>query len=108
MNMSRTLDRIKNLVSKGKIRVSDHGYDEIAADGLFVRDLVEGLPAAESLEEYPDFPKGPSVLVLEYDRDKRPVHAVWGIPRGEDSPAVLVTAYRPDPAKWTDDCRRRK
>jgi class 3 adenylate cyclase len=32
----------------------------------------------------------------------------WGIPRGQTAPAVLVTAYRPDPARWTDDFLRRR
>jgi hypothetical protein len=30
------------------------------------------------------------------------------IPRGEVSLAVLVTAYRPDPERWSDDFTRRK
>ena len=36
-----------------------------------------------------------------------PIHVVWGIPKGARSPAVLVTAYRPDPAKWSSDFIRR-
>jgi hypothetical protein len=38
----------------------------------------------------------------------KPIHVVWGIPRDATSPAVLVTAYRPDPERWSDDFRRRK
>ena len=106
--MSNTLERIRVLVNKGEVRVSDHGYDELAADGLLVRDLVADLPNAEQLEDYPDFPKGPCVLVLQRNPAGNPIHAVWGIPRGEASPAVLVTAYRPDPARWTDNFRSRK
>ena len=75
---------------------------------LSVRDVVSGLAGAELLEEYPDFSKGPCVLVLENDQDGQPIHAVWGIPSGSTSPSVLVTAYRPDPARWTDDFRSRK
>ena len=105
--MSGTLERIIELVGNGEVRISDHGYDELAADGLFARDLVAGLPDAELLEDYPEFPKGPCILVLQRDAEGRPVHAVWGIPKGETGPAVLVTAYRPDPAKWTDDFRSR-
>jgi hypothetical protein len=32
----------------------------------------------------------------------------WGIPRHAASPAVVVTAYRPDANQWTDDFLRRK
>ncbi len=106
--MRETLGKIKRLASLGDIKISDHGYDELAEDGLFVREVVASLPDAELLEDYPDFPKGPCALVLQRDRNAEPVHAVWGIPKGEASPAVLITAYRPDPDRWTDDFRRRK
>ncbi len=106
--MSHTLQRIKVLAAGGDIKISDHGYDELAEDGVLVRDLVGSLSDAELLEDYPDFPKGPCCLVLQRDRNGEPVHAVWGIPKGETSPAVLVTAYRPDPERWTEDFRSRR
>lgn len=82
------------------MRVSEHGYDELAEDDILVRDLIDGVNDATVIEDYPSFAKGPAVLVLQFDRDRRPVHVVWGIPKGSASPAVLVTAYRPDPARW--------
>jgi len=53
-------------------------------------------------------PKGASVLVLQTAADRQPVHVVWGIPKGYTNPAVLVTAYRPDPARWNTDFKKRK
>jgi len=38
--------------------------------------------------------------VLQLDTEGRPLHAVSGIPRGYNSSAVLVTAYKPEPALW--------
>ncbi len=106
--VSELLQRVQDLVVRGELRVSDHGYDELAADGILAREAVHGLPEAEVVEEYPDFPKGPCVLVLQRDRDGRPVHVLWGIPAGATTPAVLVTAYRPDSRRWDDDFLRRR
>ena len=82
------------------MRISEHGYDELAADGLTVNELLVGVARADVVEEYPDYPKGSSVLLLQFDQNGDPVHAVWGIPKGHNRPAVLVTAYRPDPKRW--------
>jgi hypothetical protein len=106
--MNSILKRILSLVSQGEVRVSEHGYDDLASDEIFVRDLTAGLPRGELLEAYPDFPKGPCVLILQQDRGGKPVYVVWGIPKGKSGPAVLVTAYRPDPKRWTEDFRSRK
>jgi hypothetical protein len=105
--MSGTLQQVIALVARGEIRVSDHGYEELTTDGILVRDLVAGMSSAKLVEDYPGYAKGPCVLMLHRDRDGKPVHALWGIPRGEMGPAVLVTAYRPDPAKWIDNLKRR-
>lgn len=90
---------LKNLVAAGQVRISEHGYDEIAADGIYVRDVLAGVNKAAVVEDYPTFPKGRAVLVLQFDRDSRPIHVVWGIPKGFTSPAAVVTAYRPDPER---------
>lgn len=98
--MSATLKAIRALVEIRDVRISEHGYDELAEDGLTVDEILGGIAGAKVVEDYLVYPKGPSVLVLQFDREGRPIHAVWGIPKGHDRPAVLVTAYRPDPSRW--------
>jgi len=100
--MSSTFDAVRELVAAGNVRISEHGYDELSNDDISVRELLRGIDTATVVEDYPAFPKGPAVLVLQFGADNRPIHVVWGIPKGYTSPAVLVTAYRPDPAKWNE------
>ena len=106
--MSETLDRVRVLAASGEVRISEHGYDEFAADDILTKDVVTGVRTAVVVEDYPGAARGPSVLVLQSDVRGRPVHVVWGIAAGTTGPAVVITAYRPDPARWTPDFLKRK
>ena len=106
--MSMTLDGIRTLVARSEVRVSLHGSEELAADDIRVRDILAGVAPAILIEDYPDYPKGRCCLVLQRDAANRPIHVVWGIPAGRESPAVVVTAYRPDHLRWDRTWRRRR
>ena len=106
--MSETLEQVRALVARGDVRVSLHGYEELTTDNIAVRDIINGLATAVLVEDYPDYAKGPCVLVLQRDHANQPLHVVWGIPKGQESPAVVVTAYRPDPAKWDETWQGRR
>jgi hypothetical protein len=106
--MSNTLQRVRELAKREELVISDHGYDELAADGILVNEVMAGLADARVVEDYPDFPKGPCVLVLQQDESGAPIHVLWGIPKGRSAPAVLITAYRPDPQRWTADFLHRR
>ncbi len=93
--MSETFRQIIRLMELSEVRISDHAYDEMAADGLYVTDVTESVADAVVIEDYPDYPKAPCVLTLQKDRAGQSIHVVWGIPRDKSTPVVLVTAYRP-------------
>lgn len=106
--MSKTLKHVQDLVGEQEILISEHGYDELASDQIFVQDVIDGVGEAIEIEDYPEYHKGPCVLVLQRDSERKPIHVVWGIPKAASSPAVVVTAYRPDPERWSEDFIRRR
>ena len=105
--MNETLAHIRALVKCAEVRVSRHGFQELAADDILLQDVVAGIETAIVIEDYPDAMRGPSVLALQRDENDRPIHVVWGISKGTARPAVLITAYRPDPLLWSADFTRR-
>jgi uncharacterized protein DUF4258 len=106
--MSRTFDKVRALVQRAEVTISNHGYDEMSDESILARDVLSGVFNGIVVEDYPSYGKGPCVLVLQKDLNQEPIHVVWGIPKDLSSPAVVVTAYRPDPDLWSEDFTRRK
>lgn len=106
--MSALLARIQELAGAEKVRVSAHGYDELADDDLTVSEILRSVADAASVEEYPDHHKGPCMLALQKAADGRPIHVLWGMSKAFPDIVTLVTAYRPDADRWTADFLKRK
>jgi hypothetical protein len=101
---SDTFDKVCAAVVVGQVHVSEHAHDEAVDDGLSVVDVIDATPSGEVIEDYPTDPRGASCLALI----TRPaVHAVWAFDEGSGR-AILITVYRPDPARWSDDFRHRR
>src|SRR5262245_61141670 len=106
--MSRTFDKVRALVQRAEVRISDHGYDEMSDENILARDVLAGVFNGIGVEVYPSYGKGPGVHVQQDELNEQPVRVVWGIPKDLSAPAVIVTAYRPDPNLWSEDFTRRK
>jgi hypothetical protein len=106
--MNGMFEKIKVLVREKQVLISDHGYNELANDNIFIKDIITSIEDGNVIEEYPNYPKGPCLLILQQDSNGKPIHVVWGIPKNKSLPAVLITAYRPNSKKWSADYKRRK
>jgi hypothetical protein len=99
--------RVRELVAGGRSRVSEHGLRELKEDGISLAGVLGSLETAEIIEEYPDYHKGPCILTLHRDPEGAPVHVLWGTSKTHPNVATLITAYRPDPSRWSADYLRR-
>lgn len=105
--MTDTLASINVQVTLGNVIVSEHAYDRLRENDISIHDIEAGILEALLVEDYPEAQRGPSLLALQFDANGNPLHVVWGLRKGTTGPAVLITAYRPDPLRWTSDFRRR-
>ena len=106
--MSQTLGLIQELAAAKLVRVSEHGLAELSDDEIAISEVVAGVLEAVVVEDYPAYFKGPCVLCLQQDGSDRPIHVLWGLAAANQSVATVITAYRPDPAKWEADWLTRR
>jgi hypothetical protein len=60
--MSETLRLVADLIQRGEVRVCAHGYDELAADGILAREVIDGVQAAIVVEDYPTYGKAEETM----------------------------------------------
>jgi hypothetical protein len=104
---SATFAAVVDAVRVGRVRVSAHALREAEADGLAMEQIELITVGGECIEDTPADARGPSCLILGRLADGGAVHALWGF----DAPslqAILITVYRPDPQRWSEDLRRRR
>jgi hypothetical protein len=101
---------LREAVEHGLVHVTDHADEEANNDSLTLAEIYESLSSGRIIEDYPGDRPYPSCLVMgrcHQGREAEPVHRVWAYNQGSGF-CVLITVYRPDPARWYDDSEKRR
>lgn len=99
------LPEIREVFRVGNYLVSKHCLDRTLDRQIDLGDAADAVrdDSPEVIEDYPTDNRGPSLLILCQGPSERWYHIQCSYP-----PVVkLITIYSPDPARWTEDFRRR-
>ena len=95
------IEDIRDAVRNDRYQITNHAREEAKEDGISVENLDDSVLSGEIIEDYPDDKPHPSCLIYGRTSEAEPVHGVWAYD-SEAGMAILVTVYRPDPARWID------
>ncbi|MBM4030266.1 MAG: DUF4258 domain-containing protein [Planctomycetes bacterium] len=100
------IEEILDAIRSNRVRVTEHAQEEAEDDGLPIDEVFLSVDQGDVIEDYPSAKPRPACLIYGRTPSGEPVHSVWALDRNSGW-AVLVTIYRPDPARWVDWRRRR-
>jgi uncharacterized protein DUF4258 len=99
---------IRTSAQRGAVTWSRHAIERLVLHRATRVDVETALAACEIIEAYPDAHRAlPDCLVLTSVRVNEPIHAVIAVDQLNNR-IFVITVYRPDPARWSDDWKRRR
>ena len=101
------LDDLKKCIVGSRYRITAHADEEMEEDGLRLKEVAESVLNGEVVENYPKDLPFPSCLILGKDKSDGMIHSVWAHDAVKTM-AILITAYRPDPGRWSEGKIRRE
>jgi hypothetical protein len=91
------LEEIRHAFRTGRYDISRHATARMLRRAIRTDEIEQAMAVAEIIEEYADDKYGPSLLLLGFTHDGRPLHVQLAWPRTR-----IVTVYEPDPQEWSD------
>ena len=99
------IESIQALYLNHAVEYSQHFRNRMKDRRIKFFDVRMTIQSGEIIEQdLKDIPN-PSVLILGYTHDNKPLHVAVGV---DDAKLVLITAYFPTLALWEDDYKTRK
>jgi len=99
------IEKIRNLVSTGKIRWRVHVTHRMRERGIAPDEVVRCILNGEIIEEYADSYPYPAYLICCIVTKKEPLHVVCATNLNY---LWIITVYRPDPKKWKNNFKTRR
>ncbi|MBE9009316.1 DUF4258 domain-containing protein [Pseudanabaenaceae cyanobacterium LEGE 13415] len=93
------IDEIIDAIQLNRIRITDHAVDEAEEDDLTLDEIFQSVYSGEIIEQYHYEKSDPRCLIFGLSDCQEPIHSIWEYNKASDW-AVLITVYRPDPARW--------
>lgn len=100
-----SITQLQKYYTEDNVLISDHASMRFKQRGIKMRDIKSAVSNGEIIEQYPEDYPFPSCLILGKTRSDDYIHVVMS---DEGSMSRVITAYYPDPDKWTDDLKRRR
>ena len=99
------IESIQTLYVKRAVEPTKHFHERIIERRIKHADIKNAIMSGVIIEQCLDDLPNPSVLILGYCRDKKPLHIAVGV---DDDRLWLITAYFPTLDMWETDYKTRK
>ena len=87
------------------IVMTRHARQRLLERNISLDDVEQAIRTGRIIEEYPNDTPFPSCLILGDSANREPVHIVAST---DNEFLYIITAYYPDPQKWSEDFSVRK
>jgi hypothetical protein len=105
--MAIDMEKIKELVIKGKVAVKTHAIIRMMQRKIHSEDLMLSIIAGNIIESYDDDFPLPSCLILGKTKEGKTLHSVVAF-HAADEMVWIITVYEPDASVWNDDFTKRR
>ena len=95
----------QQLCANDTIIITKHAGDRLIERNILYASIKSGIMNGKIIESYPDDYPNPSVLIMGYTDECKPIHIVAGLGEGI---IQVITAYTPTIDRWEDDLITRK